>query len=112
MALDLSNYNFPFSVEDLPGVDRAILAMVVNGNDAQLAAIAGTDAAKYADEVNTFAHVFQRLDIAEPAVPFADSLERARFLAHNATDELSIAFPGLNAEVLRRAGNRYAFLNR
>jgi len=112
MAVDLSNYNFPFSVEDLPDLDRAILAMVVNGNDAQLAAIAGPRNAQHADQVSAFTHCFQRLNIAEPPEAFTNSLERARYLAHNARDELSLAFPELNTEVLRRAGNRYAFLNR
>jgi hypothetical protein len=31
---------------------------------------------------------------------------------HAARDEVGRAFPELNAEVIRRAGNRYAFLNR
>lgn len=112
MAVDLSSYGFPISIEELPDLDRAVLSVVVNGNDSQLAAIAGPRSADFAEQANAVATFLRRLHITEPPEGFSSTLERARFLAHAARDEVGRAFPELNAEVIRRAGNRYAFLNR
>ncbi|WP_062211102.1 hypothetical protein [Demequina oxidasica] len=112
MAIDLSHYGFPFSIEELPDLDRAVLAVVVNDNDSQLAAIAGPRSADFAEQANAVATFIKRLHIAEPNEGFSSTVERAGFLAHTARDDVGRAFPELNAEVVRRAGNRYAFLNR
>ncbi|WP_430868279.1 hypothetical protein [Demequina aurantiaca] len=112
MAVDLSAFKFAFSVYSLPDRDRAILAVVVDGDDEQLAEIAGPRANEFVAEANKVSKFISTLAIAEPEVGFSSVLERLRFLVGAAIVEVDHAFPGLDPDVLWRAGNRYAFLNR
>lgn len=112
MAVDLSAFKFSFSVYDLPDRDRAILAAVVDGTDAQLAEIAGPRFTAFAAEANKVSQFINALVISEPEADFSSVLERLRFLVEAAIVEVDRAFPGLDSNVLWRVGNRYAFFNR
>ena len=113
MAVNLGIYEFPFAIEDLPDRDRAVLAMILTtGSSEQREAIAGPHAEIYVSYAKSLYDFAVGLDIAEPAEPFDSTLKRAQYLAEAARRAIENEFPDLNFEVVRRAGNLCAFLNR
>ncbi|WP_430868273.1 hypothetical protein [Demequina aurantiaca] len=66
---DLSGYEFPFIVSELPDCDRAVLAAVVNGSDGQRAAIAGPRAAEHVAEAKSVIGFVNELYVVEPPHP-------------------------------------------